>query len=242
MNGELHRRARLDLGAYLLGVLPRAEARALEAHLADCPACRAELASLESLPALLDAVPAPRAVALAHDAARPPEPAAAPAALLARVRRRRRARRIAWGAGLAAAAAAFFAAGAALGPVLRAGDAPDAGRSPSASSTPSSPSASTPAATYTLASAEGADVELSLGRRAWGTQLDLVCRRMPANGVFSVWVVAADGSQERAASWSSTGYGRAAVLTGATSVQFADIRAVQIRDEAERTVASLTLS
>ncbi|WP_175637397.1 anti-sigma factor family protein [Sinomonas mesophila] len=235
MNGELHRRARLDLGAYVLGALPHEESRALEAHLAECAACRAELAALESLPALLDAVPVPRAVALARDAGRPPEAAAAPAALLARVRRRRRARRLAWGAGLAAAAAAFFAAGAALGPALRAG-APDAGPSPSASTSPSAP-----AATYLLSSAEGADVELSLGRRGWGTQLDLVCRGMPPDEVFSVWVVAADGSQERAAGWSSTGYSRTAVLTGATSVQLADIRAIQIRDKAERTVASLTL-
>ena len=233
MNGELHSRARLDLGAYVLGALPREDARALEAHLAECAACRAELASLEPLPALLDAVPPERALALADDAARPPETATAPAALLARVRRRRRARRLAWGGGLAAAAAAFFAAGAALGPALGTGRAPDAGPSPTATA---------PAETYTLASADGADVELSLGRRAWGTQLDLVCRGMPADGVFSVWVVAADGSQERAASWSSTGYSRAAVLTGATSVHRADIRAVQIRDEGERTVASLTLS
>ena len=62
-----------------------------------------------------------------------------------------------------------------------------------------------------------------------------------ADGVFSVWVLTADGTQERAASWSSAGYSRAAVLTGATSVQLADIRAVQIRDAAERTVASLSL-
>ena len=239
MNGELHRRARLDLGAYVLGALAREEARALEAHLAECAACRAELASLESLPALLDAVPAERALALADDAGRPPEAATAPAALLARVRHRRRARRLAWGAGLAAAAAAFFAAGAVLGPAFRAG-APDAAPSPSASPSASA-SQSAPAETYTLASADGTDVELSLAHRAWGTQLDLVCRDMPAGGVFSVWVITADGRQERAASWASAGYARAAVVTGATAVQRTEIRAVQIRDEAERTVASLTL-
>ncbi|HEY0126957.1 MAG TPA: zf-HC2 domain-containing protein [Blastococcus sp.] len=46
-----------DLGAYVLGALEPRERHHVEGHLADCPACAAELAELEPLPALLDKVP-----------------------------------------------------------------------------------------------------------------------------------------------------------------------------------------
>jgi hypothetical protein len=44
---------RPDLGAYALGALEPAEAAAVEAHLAACPACSTELARLELLPGLI---------------------------------------------------------------------------------------------------------------------------------------------------------------------------------------------
>jgi anti-sigma factor RsiW len=46
-----------ELGAYVLGALEPVERRHVEGHLVDCPACAAELAELEPLPALLDRVP-----------------------------------------------------------------------------------------------------------------------------------------------------------------------------------------
>jgi anti-sigma factor RsiW len=46
----------LALGAYVLGALEPAERRQVREHLADCPACAAEVAELEGLPALLDRV------------------------------------------------------------------------------------------------------------------------------------------------------------------------------------------
>lgn len=52
------------LGAYLLGGLDPEEEAAFRDHLANCADCRHELEELESLPALLDAVPAADAVAL----------------------------------------------------------------------------------------------------------------------------------------------------------------------------------
>ncbi|WP_413248668.1 anti-sigma factor family protein [Sinomonas flava] len=231
-----HDDLRMSLGAYVLGALEPGEARDVEAHLAGCPACRAELASLETLPALLDAVPLERAEALAHDGGRAPEPAAAPGALLARVARRRRARTLAWAGALAAAAAGFFAAGVALGPAVGNGPGPAAQPAPSPSAT------TAPAATLTLTSDDGAHVDLALVRKAWGTQLDLTCRGMPEAGAFSVWVVAADGASQQAGSWSSAGYQGRAVLTGATSFQLASIRTIEIRDETQHTVASAAVS
>jgi anti-sigma factor RsiW len=228
----------MSLGAYVLGALGPEEARALEEHLASCAACRAELEAFETLPALLDAVPPERAAALAHDAGRAPEPAAAPGALLARVARRRRARSLAWGGALAAAAAAFFAAGIALGPVLGSAPGPTAGPGPG----PSASAAPTPAATLTMTTDDGARVDLALVRKAWGTQLDLTCRGMPEAGAFTVWVVAADGAAQQAGSWTSSGYEGRAVLTGASSFQVASIASVEIRDEAQHTVARAVLS
>jgi anti-sigma factor RsiW len=45
-----------DLGAYVLGALEPGERRRVEEHLARCPACAAELAEFQALPALLDRV------------------------------------------------------------------------------------------------------------------------------------------------------------------------------------------
>lgn len=236
-----HHEARLALGAYLLGALDPEEARAVEAHVATCRDCQAEIEQLETLPALLDSVPSARAQALDRaeafdEAPALPDEAPAPPALLARVRARRRALRLRWSAALAGAAAASLALGVALGPVVA--GTPTAQR-PTPAVTPSQ--TPTPAASYSLTSSDGAQVDLALVRKGWGTELDLVCRGMPSAGVFSVWIVADDGAQERAASWSSTGYAGRAVLTGATSYQLASIHAIQIRDDAQHTVASVTL-
>ena len=81
---------RPDLGAHALGALEPGEAAAVEAHLAACPACAAELARLEPLPAL---------VARAEGLEIPPAPAALEERILdsvaaSRPRRARRRRRL----------------------------------------------------------------------------------------------------------------------------------------------------
>ncbi|GAB3277782.1 zf-HC2 domain-containing protein [Sinomonas notoginsengisoli] len=235
LSGQGHDQLRLDLGAYVLGALSPEETRAIEAHLATCGQCRAELASIETLPALLDAVPGYRAEAIAHDAAHSPGVATAPRELLARVSRRRRARTAVWAGSLAAAAAAFFAAGIALGPAMRPALGPLVQPSPGTS-------ISSPAQTLTMTSADGAHVDLALVHKAWGTELNLTCRGMPGDGVFTVWVVTADGTAQQAASWSSAGYASRAVLTGATSFQLTSIRTIEIRDAAQQTVATTSVS
>jgi anti-sigma factor RsiW len=57
--------ARLSLGVYVLGALDPDERAQVDSHLADCPECRAELAELEGLPALLAQVSTEEAIALA---------------------------------------------------------------------------------------------------------------------------------------------------------------------------------
>lgn len=46
----------LSLGVYVLGALDSADRAEVDAHLAECTSCRAELAELEGLPGLLDQV------------------------------------------------------------------------------------------------------------------------------------------------------------------------------------------
>ena len=46
-----------NLGAYTMGLLDPAEARAVRSHLADCPDCRRQLDELAEVKDLLDRVP-----------------------------------------------------------------------------------------------------------------------------------------------------------------------------------------
>jgi anti-sigma-K factor RskA len=54
---DLHPTPHPDLGGFLLGTLEPDEAAAFAEHLADCPACRAELDQLAGIPGLLGDVP-----------------------------------------------------------------------------------------------------------------------------------------------------------------------------------------
>jgi anti-sigma factor RsiW len=59
------REIRQALGVYVLGAIDPAERAQVEAHLATCPGCREELASLAGLPAMLRKVPVVEAERLA---------------------------------------------------------------------------------------------------------------------------------------------------------------------------------
>jgi hypothetical protein len=76
--------ARISLGVYVLGALEPAERAAVDTHLATCERCRAELADLEGLPAVLASLSTDDAVALGdgwpRESATPPGPTDTPAA------------------------------------------------------------------------------------------------------------------------------------------------------------------
>ncbi|NYD77465.1 anti-sigma factor family protein [Arthrobacter cupressi] len=215
------------LGAYLLGGLEPAEALAFEEHLAGCAACRRELAELESLPALLDAVPVPDAVALAASAgprtADNADTDAAAPVLLELAARRRKARR--WRAALAAGLAVACLAGG-----LLAGPAVGGLLNP-----PPKPDAS-----YSLQAENGMQLTVGLVRKTWGTELELEGRSMPLEGTLYLWVKDRDGGEELACGWTATPTGRIKV-TGATPVQLAGISGVELRDEARKTVAAVSV-
>lgn len=223
------------LGAYLLGGLEPAEARAFEEHLADCADCRLELAELESLPALLDAVPVPDAVALA--AGRPavepsagisselrsqkgPFPDALPQPILLKIAARRRTSRRRWAALVGAVAAACLGLGLLAGPVLNQPPKPDA--------------------SYSVQTDNGLQLTVGLVRKAWGTELQLEGRSMPLQGTMYLWVKGRDGTDEMACGWTATSSGHIKV-TGATPVQLAGISGVELRDDNQKTVAMISV-
>jgi Putative zinc-finger len=58
MSGHSCREIRQLLGVYVVGAIDPAERAVVDAHLAQCPLCRDELAGLAGLPAMLSRVPA----------------------------------------------------------------------------------------------------------------------------------------------------------------------------------------
>jgi hypothetical protein len=69
MNGDgMCVQTRQELGVYLLGAIEPAQRALVDRHLATCAPCRAELAGLAELPALLRRVPAEEAGRLPADA------------------------------------------------------------------------------------------------------------------------------------------------------------------------------
>jgi anti-sigma factor RsiW len=129
MTGESScREIRQALGVYVLGAIDPAERAQVERHLATCPGCREELASLAGLPAMLRKVPMVEAERLAAADAEPDalempseEMLDSLVARTANVRRMRRRR------GLAAAAAVVVLAlggGAAIATALQSSPSP----------------------------------------------------------------------------------------------------------------------
>ncbi|SDP46324.1 Putative zinc-finger [Arthrobacter sp. ok909] len=215
------------LGAYLLGGLEPAEAAAFEQHLAVCADCRQELDELASLPALLDAVPVPDAVALTAAAAAArdralvrQEPVPVPRRLLDELARRRRTVRRRWIAAVGGAAAACLALGILAGPLLNQPAKPDA--------------------SYSVTASSGLEVTVGLAKKTWGTELAVDARSLPVDGTLSLWVKDRDGGEDRACAWTATPTGKVRI-TGATPVQLAKIASVEMRNEQQQTVAVIAV-
>jgi len=209
------------LGAYVLGGLDPADAAAFEAHLQDCGACRKELAVMEKVPMLLDALPVPDAVALTSVPGGSGEAGAGvPARLFDELGRRRRMVRRRWAALAGALAAACLAVGLAVGPLLVRPPQPDA--------------------TYSVASGGGLQVNIDMARKTWGTELAVSGSSLPADGTLSLWVRDRAGGEDRACAWTATPSGKVKV-TGATPIQLGSISSVELRDGAQHPVAVITV-
>ena len=217
MNASLHHL----MGAYVLGGLDAAEAARFESHLQECAACRRELAVLEKVPMLLDALPVPDAVALtAASGGMTAAPAPVPVHLFDELARRRRSLRRRWAALAGAVAAACLAAGLAVGPALVRPPQPDA--------------------TYSVASGGGLQVNIDLARKTWGTELAVSGSSLPSQGTLSLWVRDRSGGEDRACAWTATPSGKVKV-TGATPIQLGSISSVELRDGSQHAVAVITV-
>lgn len=219
----------LLLGAYLLGGLEPEEAAAFEQHLGSCADCRQELDELASLPALLDALPVPDAVALGvaapaaagREPSTPyPAPAALPRRMLEELSTRRRKARRRWTAALAAAAAACLALGILAAPLVNPPPRPDA--------------------SYSVQASDGLQITVGMVKKTWGTELAVDGRSLPVDGTLSLWVKDNDGGEDRACAWTATPSGRVRI-TGATPLQLTNISSVEMRNGQQQTLAVIAV-
>jgi hypothetical protein len=214
--------------AYVLGALSPDERRRFEQHLEGCAECRAAVAELAGMPALLARVPAPELptveqhAELAERASRNGLPGATLAALAHRVRRRRIARR--WAA---AGASVLVAAAIAAAVVL-----------PTTLSSP--PRGTQLALTQTVKSPITATVSLTSER--WGTEIGMECGYADEPGgaatayrSYALYVTDASGQATRVASWSAWP-GSKIHASGAVATPKRELRAVQVRDVKTGTV------
>ncbi|OBH65942.1 hypothetical protein A5685_18770 [Mycobacterium colombiense] len=202
--------------AYVLGSLPAAQRREFETHMVHCPDCRAAVADLSGVPALLSQLDGDEVAAMDQSG---PSPELSPKllpSLLATVRwRRRRTRVVTWVA--SAAAAAVLAIGVFVG--LEGWS-------------------STPSQQVTASSEPMAQVGTSLltssvavSSQHWGTSINLRCVCLAPltahHDTLAMVVVGRDGSQTRLATWVAVP-GHTATPAGAISTPVDQIAAVQV--------------
>ena len=200
--------------AYVLGVLSMAERREFEAHLIDCAACRAAVADLAGIPAVLSQVDGEWAVR-DEEAGPTSPPAELLASLLSKARVQRRRSRLVT-AMTVAAAAAVRAGGVLVGVAGRSAAPPQ----PSAAVMPMQQ-----VATSTLISS------VSLHSEQWGTfiAIDCICLAPldAPHDKLAMVVVGRDGSRSQLATWVAQP-GHTATPTASTSIPSSQIAAVQV--------------
>jgi len=202
--------------AYVLGALSLEDRRAYEQYLSAHPDRAAELAELQRMPAILDALSPEEALALtepAPDTAPPDNVASLAHAAATRQRRSRRA--------YLATTVAVAAALAIIGGVVGATVFP---RSTSVQTVAMAPMQS--------GVREGLTAQLAVTEKKWGTELHWSCQYTKdwSRNVesYDIVVTTKDGQQIPVGSWKPAG-DEAAGLSAATSIPKSDIRSVDIR-------------
>jgi hypothetical protein len=228
------------LGGYLLGGLDETDTERLDAHLAECAECRAELDRLSPVPEMLQRMPDARH--LGGGAALAVSPAARPSSqnietLLSRMRAEKfketRVNRVRW---LAVAAVTLVAAaGVTYGIFTNTATPPDGG--PVAQPTASVQLID---ARFQPAPGSGLTGEAKLTPKAWGVEVALDVSRISGNGPFLCLVRNRSGQTEQAAVWGGTPTGEAK-LTGASSTKAADVDAILITDRDGKVLGTATV-
>lgn len=203
--------ARLSLGVHVLGVIDPEDRPALEAHLAGCPRCAAEMAELAVLPGLLHRVNPQVAASDLPAAPAGFQDRVVSAARVARARRRRRLRTVS----TAVAAAAAVLAAVLLLPGL-VGD--DNG---------SSPAAGRPIVVERTDPGTAVHARVDLRAADGGTELTMVLGGVRPGERCRLVARDDDGNRETAATWVATYSGDASV-TGTTSFPRDSITSLQV--------------
>ena len=217
MTGPACREIRQLLGVYVVGAIDPAERAYVDAHLAECGACREELGGLAGLPALLRRVPVAEVLQMSEGRYGVPDMIEPPAellnSLLGRVSARRRNRK--WRSVLALAAAVAIAAG---------GTAAVYGaRQPSSPARPSTAQDVVRASNATLAS------EVRYSATPWGgTAMKVAVTGLPPKIVCQFRVRNAAGRWSVAGTWTTgPGYGEH-WYSVSSPVNAANVRGFQI--------------
>lgn len=222
MTGPRCAQLRQALGVYVLGAIDPAGRAELEAHLAECPACRDELAALAGLPALISRVSEEQL----HDAA-----GGADDVLLDRVlsqvtaQRRRTRRRVLLAAAGAMLAAVLFVAGGTWSLVGGSSDSPaPGGPAPGPQSVEPAPSlfASDPNSRVSAA--------VGLTPKAWGTAVTAQLSGLPKETHCTLVAIGRQGERDVAASWTVT-YRAKAVFYGSTGIHPDELARFEVMTE-----------
>jgi predicted anti-sigma-YlaC factor YlaD len=206
----------VHLGVYALGAADPGERTLVETHLPGCPACRAELARLASLPGLLRRIPASLLTDDPLPARSPGQ--ALPAGCTAQQARIRRAPARSWRSAVMSAAVA--AAGLGAGYWL------------------ASPGASSPPAAVTLSGVNPVThvrATVALTATSWGTSIRLQAVGLPLNQPCRLIVRSRTGATEVTGAWDAWSPGPVSIPASA-SWRPSDIASLQVATATENLV------
>lgn len=206
---------RQELGVYLLGTIEPARRAVVARHLAACPECRAELAGLAGLPALLGRVPADELRPLLEGEVTP-VPGPPLGALLGRMARVRRRRRY-----LAIAAALIVGAAAVSGwQALRASGSPGTGAGPRWEGTDAAVNPVT-----------GAGAAVRYAAEPWGAELEVRVNGVPAGTRCQFWVTGPRRQRVDAGGWIVVAGQQAAWHPASVPLRVSMLRSFQVTED-----------
>jgi hypothetical protein len=228
MSGEPVSGEHTDVGAYALGVLEPEDRRAVEEHLAGCPACAAELAELSGMKELLTGL---GPVSAAAD-----EPTGAEVADLVRRRAADQRRRARWRTALGAAAAVVLLAGG-VGVGVAVASQP----------TPAAPPTVTSAATSRVTGVHGM---VSLLAKTWGAVATLQLSHLHGPLDCQIVAVSRTGERQVMGSWlvpkgakfGVTGHPKPLVIQGPVAIKINDLLRIEVNLVHGRTLVSIPVT
>jgi hypothetical protein len=227
------------LGAYVLSALDPAERQDIDTHLAECAACRADLAELEAVKNVLDELPPE---ALLHE---PPDADLVLQRTLRQVRQESSAHVWQRRTVSVAAAAVLLAGGLGAGLAIGRGGTSTSqglGPQPSASATTSRPPAPNVRVATALDPTTNTRLTVSVTPAAGWIRINASVNGIPAGENCRLVVVGSKG-EEVAAGWivSKAGEHDGTNLDGSAAVAVDDVKAIKVRDTSGKTFVSLSL-